>query len=300
VNTGPALGAIAAQAARRFAGRTCLSFAGRHWTFAQFDAQVAVLSSALASRLPAGARVGLFTSNCPEYLFLQFALERAGLVRVPLNAKFTTHDVSLVLEDCGADALFFDTVTADRAAEASLRIPGLWCCEVAGGGESNGATWSELTDPAGAGSAMRAVGPDDICSINYTSGTSGKPKGVVLTHRNWSAMYRNMLVDRDIRGDDVVAHIGPLTHSSGTYFMPWFLRGARNVLVEGGTVERLLETIPAERVTTFTCVPTVLTRIVNHPDIDRIDLSRLRAIGYGAEPSLSTRWKRRCTASDPS
>ena len=284
MNAGPPLGAIAAQAARKFANRRCLSHAGRHWTFAELNAQVEVLARALVARLPPGARVGLFIANRPEYVFLQLALERAGLVRVPLNSRFTTHEASVILEDCGAEALFFDSVTRDRAAETSRRIPGLWCCQVDGRDATHGASWSELTGIARGGSAGRSVAIDDICSINYTSGTSGKPKGVVLTHRNWSAMVRNMLVDRDILGDDVVGHIGPLTHSSGAYFLPWFLRGACNVIVEGGTVDSLLATIPRERVTAFTCVPTVLTRIVNHPDIDSFDLSSLRAIGYGAEP----------------
>jgi acyl-CoA synthetase (AMP-forming)/AMP-acid ligase II len=125
---------------------------------------------------------------------------------------------------------------------------------------------------------------DDLCSINYTSGTSGRPKGAMLTHRNWAALYRNMLIDRDIRGEDVLAHVGPLTHSSGTYFVPWFLRGATSVVVEGGTVDGLLAAIERHRVTVFTCVPTVLTRIVNHPELERFDLASLRAIGYGAEP----------------
>ena len=284
MSAGPSLGALAAQAVRKFAHRRCLAHAGREWTFAELDAQVEVLSAALAARLPAGARVGLFLSNRAEYVFLQLALERSGLVRVPLNSRFTAHEVGVILEDCGADVLFFDSVTGDRVAEASRRLPALWCCQVDGSNAANGATWSELTSAARSGAIARSVAIDDMCSINYTSGTSGKPKGVVLTHRNWSAMYRNMLVDRDIRSDDVVGHVGPLTHAAGTYFLPWFLRGACNVIVEGGTVDSLLATIPRERVTVFTCVPTVLTRIVNHPDIDRFDLSSLRAIGYGAEP----------------
>ncbi|MFH1603785.1 MAG: AMP-binding protein [Pseudomonadota bacterium] len=284
MNAGPSLGALAVQAVRKFAHRRCLAHAGREWTFAEIDAQVEVLSMALAASLPPGAHVGLFLSNRAEYILLQLALERAGLVRVPLNSRFTVHEVGVILEDCGAEALFFDSVTRDRAAETSLRLPGLWCCQVDGSETANGAPWSELTSAARNSGAARSVAIDDICSINYTSGTSGKPKGVVLTHRNWSAMYRNMLVDRDIRGDDVVAHIGPLTHASGTYFLPWFLQGACNVIVEGGTVDSLLATITRERVTVFTCVPTVLTRIVNHPDLDSFDLTSLRAIGYGAEP----------------
>lgn len=283
MNAGPPLGVLAAQAARKFAHRRCLVHAGRVWTFAEIDEQVELLSMALAARLPLGARVGLFLANRPEYILLQLALERAGLVRVPLNSRFTTHELGVILEDCGADALFFDSVTRDRADEASLRLPRLWCCQVDGSDAANGATWSVLAAGPRSGGASRSVAIDDICSINYTSGTSGKPKGVVLTHRNWLAMYRNMLVDREVRGDDSFGHIGPLSHASGAYFLAWFLRGACNVIVEGGTVDSLLATIPRERVTVFHCVPTVLTRIVNHPDIGNFDLTSLREVSYGAE-----------------
>lgn len=280
----PSLGALSASTFRKFADRNCLSCAGRHWSFAQVDAIVEALSVAFIARFAVGSRVGLFMTNRPEYIFLQLALERAGLARVPLNARFTTLEACLILEDCGADALFFDSFTSDCTSGVTLRMPKLWCCQVDNDHVANGESWSELCRTTSGNDERRSVAPDDICSINYTSGTSGKPKGVVLTHRNWAAMYKNMLVDRDIRGDDVLAHIGPLTHASGAYFLAWFLRGARNVIVEGGTIDSLLETIARERVTVFTCVPTVLTRIVNHADIDRYDLSSLRAVGYGAEP----------------
>ena len=283
MTAGPALGAIARQAARKFAHRPCLSHSGKHWTFAEVDAIVEALASSLATRLPKGARVGLFLANRPEYVFLQLALERAGLVRVPLNARFTAHEVGVILEDCNASALFFDAGTSDRANDVSRRLPDLWWCPVDGSDAVNGPAWMRLLDGS-CRAAAHTVGIDGLCSINYTSGTSGKPKGVMLTHRNWAAVYRNMLIDRDIRGDDVLGHIGPLTHASGAYFLPWFLRGARNVIVEGGSIDGLLDAIPRERVTVFTCVPTALTRIVNHPEIDRFDLRSLRAIGYGAEP----------------
>jgi len=280
----PSLGALTAQAAKRFARSDCLSYAGKRWTYAEVDGIVCSLAVHLSSLLPRGARVGLFMANRPEYIFLQLALERAGLVRVPLNARFTVHEAVAILENCEATALFFDSFTSPRASDVSRRMPTLWCCQVDGEDAVNGKSWSKLRQENASSRVAWQTALDDICSINYTSGTSGKPKGVVLTHRNWSAMYRNMLIDRDIRRDDVLAHIGPLTHASGAYFLAWFFRGACNVIVEGGTVDGLMEAIPRERVTVFTCVPTVLTRIVNHTDIDRNDLSSLRAIGYGAEP----------------
>jgi acyl-CoA synthetase (AMP-forming)/AMP-acid ligase II len=280
---GAPLGALAAQAARKFAARPCLVYGERRWSYAEVDAIAEALTAALMRQLSAGARVGLFMSNRPEFVFLQLALERAGMVRVPLNARSTAHEVAMILEDCGAEALFFDAVTSERAAEAAGRFPHLWLCQADREDASNGPRWSQLVSHS-EGRRAAGVGADEVCSINYTSGTSGKPKGVVLTHRNWAAMYRNMLVDRDIRGDDVFVHVGPLTHSSGAYFLAWFLRGACNVLVEGSGLDAMLHTIAREKATVFTCVPTVLTRMVNHPDIERLDLASLRAIGYGAEP----------------
>jgi acyl-CoA synthetase (AMP-forming)/AMP-acid ligase II len=271
--------ALMSQAARRHAGRVALRHGERAWSFAEFDAAADRIASGLARRLSPGARVALFMANCPEYLLLQCAIERAGLVRVPVNGRSTAHELDTIIADCEPEALFYDASTADRLVGGPF-----WCTRVdaheARGGPAFAVLDSSVADPA----LLNNASLDDLASINYTSGTSGRPKGAMLTHRNWAALYRNMLIDRDIRGDDVLAHIGPLTHSSGTYFVPWFLRGAASVVVEGGSVENLLRAIDRRRVTVFTCVPTVLTRIVNHSALERHDLSSLRAIGYGAEP----------------
>lgn len=277
----PTLAELMSRAARRFAERTALIAGERHWSFREFDAIVSVLSDHLARRLPPGARVGLFMANRPEYLMLQAAIERAALVRVPLNARLTGVEAAAILDDCGAAAVFHDAETAALLP----RDRSLWLCPVEGGIASGGPDFAALLRPLDDRAEFPArlpPAPGDLASINYTSGSSGRPKGVMLEHRHWLAVTRNMLIDRDMRGTDVVAHIGPLTHASGTYFAPWFLRGATSVLVAG--VEGLLDAIPTLGVTAFTCVPTVLTRIVNHPQLDRIDTASLRFIGYGAEP----------------
>ena len=276
---GSTVGRLMSQAARRFGPRPALIFGELSWTFAEFETIASRLAAGLATRLSPGSRVALMMRNCPEYLFLQSAIERAGLVRVPVNALATAHDVASIDRDCAPGAFFHD---AAAAGHAPLR-DGLWRVPVDGGPASGGPSYAELL---AADHAFVGEGPglDDLASINYTSGSSGRPKGVMLTHRNWAAVYRNMLVDRDIRANDSIAHIGPLTHASGTYFVPWFLRGAASVLIEGGSIDGLLETIERHRVTVFTCVPTVLTRVVNHARVRDFDLSSLRMIGYGAEP----------------
>jgi len=274
--------ALMRQAARRHAARVALRQGERTWTFALFDETVDRLASGLAARLPHGARVALFMTNRAEYVLLQCAIERAGLVRVPVNARSTAYELGMMIADCEPRAVFYDAATADRVDPAAQAA--LWCARVDAEVAANGPCFSELSGADIERGLLDRASLDDLASINYTSGTSGRPKGAMLTHRNWAAVYRNMLIDRDIRGDDILAHIGPLTHASGTYFVPWFLRGATSLIVEGGTVDGLLADIERHRVTVFTCVPTVLTRIVNHPALERFDLSSLRMIGYGAEP----------------
>ena len=284
--SGAPVSVFTAQAARRFASHTALIYGRQRWSFAEFDAVVDRLASGLAAQLPAGERACVFLSNRPECVFLQAALERAGIVRIPVNARLTAHEVAGIVADSEAAVLFYDATTADRLGplkEAESARP-LWLCAVDSDATVNGPTYADLLESQVTPDRLHRAGSEDLCSINYTSGSSGRPKGVMLTHRNWMAVYRNMLIDRDIRGDDIVAHIGPLSHASGTYFMPWFLRGATNVIVEAGGIENLLQAIQNLGVSVFTCVPTVLTRIVNHPDIDSYDLRTLRAIGYGAEP----------------
>ncbi len=276
-------GVLMGQAARRHAGRVALRHGERVWTFEAFDASVCRLASGLARRLQPGTRVAVFMANCAEYLLLQCAIERAGLVRVPLNSRSTPIELGVIAADCTPEALFHDGAGAAAVAGLQSDFPGLWTAQV-GGAARGGPGYAELE----AGPVERALldraTPDQLCSINYTSGTSGQPKGAMLSHRNWAAVCRNMLIDRDIRADDVVAHIGPLSHSSGTYFTPWFLRGATQIVIEGATVDGLLEAIARHRVTAFTCVPTVLTRIVNHPRLAGCEMGSLRTIGYGAEP----------------
>ncbi len=233
------------------------------------------MARTLAARYAPGGRVVLFMRNCIAFVVLQLACERAGLVRVPVNRLYTGGELDRIVGSAEPVALFHDAETAARVAQLTHR-DGLWSCCV----ESD--SWTALlADPALA--PLPDVGPDTLCSLNFTSGTTGQPKGVMMSHANWASVYTNMLVDRDLRSDDRFLHIGPLTHASGAYIAPNLLRGAENILVDMNTPADLFDAIERHRATVFSCVPTVLTRIVaDDASLDR-DVSSLRRVIYGAE-----------------
>lgn len=259
-------------AAARWPERLALVDGERRWSFAAFLTAVEALAAGFRRRgLAPGDRVALWMHNCAEMLLGSLALEAAGLVRVPLNARYTQVEVAAVLRDCEPGLLLVDSA---HAGEAPDGVPNL----VIGSPD-----WHALQRAPVY--ALPPPSPDDLCSLNYTSGSTGAAKGVMLTHRHWSAVYRNLLLDRDIRADDRLVHVGPLSHASGAYFLPWFLKGGASLISPPGRgVEGLLDTIEEHQATVFTCVPTLLTRLLRHGDLDRRNLQSLRQIGYGAEP----------------
>lgn len=287
------LGFLLATTARRMQDKVCLIDTNYRVGFREFNSRVNRIAHGLLNlRLAKGERIGLLMPNCHQYLEARCAVEKDGLVYVPLNTMLATQEQQYILNDAEVAAMICDITFLDRILGLRPRIPSLrliLCVGAAQAGREDRENGLYDFDAVQATGSTEEPGvevvPDDLCSLNYTSGTTGKPKGAMLTHGNWINVSRNMLVDRDIREDDIVAHIGPLTHASGAYFMPYFLRGATNVIVPGGfDIPNLFATIERERVTAFTCVPTMLIRMLGHPALGNHDLSSLRNIGYGASP----------------
>ncbi|MDS1140074.1 AMP-binding protein [Pusillimonas sp. SM2304] len=266
------------QAARRHGNRIAIVDGDRQWTYLEFEQLVDQLASGLADTFPAGSRIAVMMTNRAEAIMLQFALERANLVRVPVNFRYTAHELAKLATHCSAAAVLHDGPCALVVQSAKLD-PATRKIQV----DDHNAAWMQLRNHKVTPQRLHLATPDTLASINYTSGSTGAPKGVMLSHGNWAAVYRNMLIDRGLRADDVVAYVGPLTHSSGSYLAPWYWCGARNVIVTPSTPARLLDLIEQEHVTAFTCVPTFLTKLLAQPGIAQRDLSSLRLVGYGAE-----------------
>lgn len=263
------------EAALRFGAKPAIVRGRASLSFAAFREKSHALAQRLVRETSPGDRILLFMENSIEFLLATHACERAGLIRVPINARLTSVELRHILAHCQPRFAFIDHTTRARFETA------LEGCETSPTIIDARAIQNQPRDDSGA--SLPSVPEFAIASISYTSGTTGKPKGVVLTHGNWLAVWKNMLVDRDIRERDRLGHVGPLTHASGAYAMPFWIRGATSVIIDHTSADDIVKGIQHHQITVLSCVPTMIARLLDCATIDRVDLSTLRKIFFGAE-----------------
>jgi long-chain acyl-CoA synthetase len=228
-------------------------------------------------RLAPGDRVALFMANSPAYVELTWAAWWAGLALVPINAKLHPKEAAYILEHSGARACFVD----DAHAQAlGTDLPGL---ERVISVES-----AEYRALAGDGVLPLAdAAPDDLAWLFYTSGTTGRPKGVMLTHRNLLAMTLCYFADVDAIGrGDAIVHAAPMSHGSGIYGPPHVAAAALQVIPESGGFEPAEIFALARRWpgTALFAAPTMVKRLVDHARVAQPPLEGLKTVVYGGGP----------------
>ncbi|HYE40056.1 MAG TPA: AMP-binding protein [Ramlibacter sp.] len=226
-----------------------------------------------AQGLAAGDRVLVFMRNHPAYLELVYGCWWAGLAVVPVNAKLHLREAQWIAEHAQARWAF---VTADVGA--GLQVPGR-CVDV------ETPEYEALFD--GAALELQHRAPGDLAWLFYTSGTTGKPKGVMLTHRNLLAMGLTYFADVDaVDARDAIVYGPPMSHGAGLYAIPHVIAGARHVVPASGGFE------PAEifalardmgRLAMF-AAPTIVKRLVDHAEAHGLDGTGFKTIVYGGAP----------------
>jgi long-chain acyl-CoA synthetase len=268
---------LLARSARTFPGRPALALGDR--TVAGY-AVLARRCGALAANLRAtlglapGDRVGIFAANCPEYVELVWAAWWAGLPVVPINAKLHAKEAEYILEHSGARVCF---VTPDLAGT----VPALERVIVLGDDE-----YRRLAAGDAAPDVAPAA-PDDLAWLFYTSGTTGRPKGVMITHRNLLAMTLCYFADVDEIGPgDCVLHAAPLSHGSGLYGLPHVARAVKQVLPASGGFDaaEVFDLARGHRGVAMFAAPTMVKRLVDEARRGKPPLDGLKTIVYGGGP----------------
>jgi fatty-acyl-CoA synthase len=265
--------------------RTAIVFGDQTLTFTEVDR----LSSQIAHALhAAGAvphtRVALLLNNGLHSVPLDFACVKAGINRVPLNSRLSLAEHARMLAETGSTHLVFGPDLAERAAALREAVPGLACMGM--GAALEGA--ADLLAQAGSHpTEAPAFTPshDDVVLTLFTSGTTGTLKAAQHTQASYAAICRNVLLNLlPAAPDDAMLHAASLIHASGVFVLPFWLRGARTVILPGFEPGLFLRTLQAERITAINLVPTMLQMLFEHPDVAATDVSALRYVIYGASP----------------
>ena len=261
-----------------------------HLSYRDLWRKVAVMSTHLRVRfgLQRGDRVAFAMTNCVESVEVMYAIWHARLSAVPMNAKLHAKEFAFILENSGAKLCFVTPDLAATIAEAAREAPVL----------------KEIVDTTTRPYSFMAVGdpspiadcePTDLAWLFYTSGTTGRPKGAMLTHRNLLAMTLNYYadVDRPVPGGSIV-HAAPISHGSGLWNFPMLARGSVQVFPESGhyDVPETVELMNRWPDCSIFLAPTMVKRLVEHGSVSELKPGALRLITYGGAPMYVSDLKR--------
>ncbi len=280
---------IFTQAVDRHPEREALVSGDRRWTYAQWNARINRLSHALAALgVRPLDRVALYLNTDEASATTYFACQKLGAVAVPLNFRLAPAEVAHILRDSGARILVYTGALVDRVLAATHELHSVHDFIQVGAAseslppghhayEALAESGQDATEP------ICHIAPEHLSSLVYTSGTTGRPKGVMHTHANDVAIAMNCALEYSLTPSDRALHIAPLYHVGGmqAFFLPHVLVGGTNVIESRYEAGRTLAALQRERITTLFAVPAQIQEMLFHPQFREFDVSSLRMITTG-------------------
>ncbi|MGW5376640.1 acyl-CoA synthetase [Nocardia sp. NPDC003999] len=264
--------------------RVAVGYRGKEWTYRQLHERVLRLAHGLRDLgVQRGDRVAYLGPNHPAFLEMLFATGTLGAVFVPVNMRLAGPELGAHLDDSGACVLVYSPEQAAvvQQMRGQLTISTLVALD---------SDYEPMLARSPAEPIDEPVSLNDPCVIMYTSGTSGRTKGAVLTHGNimWNSI--NVLVDADLASDEVALVVAPLYHTASLNMtcLPTLLKGGRVLLESAFDPERALNLIAAQRVTFMFAVPAMFHAIASSAQWPTADLSSLRTLVCGGAPVPDT------------
>ena len=238
----------------------------------------------------AGDRVSILDGNSHAFLEAYFATAGIGAILNPINHRLSPGEVAAILDDAGSRWLLahvrFSELARDVARIGSPLEGVVW---IGGPAELELGQTAEYEQAVAAGArwplSRDPVQPDQVAQLYYTSGTTGRPKGVMLTHRNVCLHALAAVAELKLSEDDVWGHFAPMFHLAdawATFAITWV--GGRHAMLAGFGAEQALEMIQRDRITLTNLIPTMLNLMVKHPRVDGFDHSSLRLLLSGGAP----------------
>ncbi|MBA8824974.1 fatty-acyl-CoA synthase/long-chain acyl-CoA synthetase [Saccharopolyspora lacisalsi] len=285
-----------ARHARTIPDDVALRFRGDGRTYRELDERVTRLANSLRQRgAGPGDRIAVLGLDGPEIVESYLACTRLGAICVPINFRLVTDEIAYVLSDSGAVAAVVDTATAEAMTEAREQLPAVENCLVIGASSDRSDTehsYEQALRQASSEPVDLFVDEHSPAFIMYTSGTTGRPKGAVLTHHNLLIHAFSSMAHLGTSEDDKVWLAAvPLFHIAGlSGMLPSLLRGGSTVILPSGRFDptEVVDLLEHERVSSVFLVPAQWQAVCDVPGIARRDLSALHRISWGAAPAPTT------------
>ena len=271
-------------AAARLHGHRPLAICGDETrTYAEIEERTNRLANALlATGLAPGDRVGTWLENSVRCIELDFALAKAGLVRVSLNPRLTAREAEFILADADAKAFFHDASFDSGVAELRPAVPTLQTVIRIDVARTQYEAFVAQGDARAPGVRFDA---EHIYCLFYTSGTTGRPKGVMLSHRSILQVSYNLSMETGPweTGEKILL-MQPMSHGAGFFALPYVFKGGACVIMSQFNPAEVLRLAALHRIETIKLIPTMLQRILRVPGVENVQLPHLRAMIYGASP----------------
>jgi acyl-CoA synthetase (AMP-forming)/AMP-acid ligase II len=262
--------------------RIALHYRDRHITYRELRDRCYRLSNALIARLEAGERVAILAENCPEYVECYYGVPGAALALTLLNYRLSARELTYIIGNAEPAILVTEPKYLPTIRQIRADIPSVREVVLIGEEADDCTSYEALLAEGSDTEPSRRAKEDDLCWLLYTSGTTGLPKGAMLTHRNLMAGILNSMATLEVATDDVNLFTFPLYHVAG-FLMPLeHLYSHPVVLLRNFDPETLLANVQSYGVTSTAMAPTMVAMLLEDPNTDRYDVSSLRRLGYGA------------------
>lgn len=282
------IGKFFTNSAMTFPDNLAIAYGAQELSYKEANERINKLANALNELgIKKGDHVALIQYNTPSFLETVFACFKAGIAIVPINHRLHPAEVSYIIDNSEAVAIFLSEEFKEDIQSRRSETPKIKHYVCMSNPPPEMMNYEDLLKGKSSQYEEVEVTRDDVAWIFYTSGTTGRPKGAMLTHGNLLAMTMNYYADLSPLGpDDAILHGAPLSHGSGLYALPNIAKAAANVILESKSFEAkaVCETIEKRKITNMFMAPTMIKILITSPDIGKYDLSSLHTVTYGGAP----------------
>jgi acyl-CoA synthetase (AMP-forming)/AMP-acid ligase II len=279
-----------------FGKETALTYKDQSYTYNEMGEKANRIANAFQKMgLKKGDKVAFLMANCPEYVFCEIAVAKIGCVRVPLAVLLSSKDHIYMMNQAECTTIVYHESLAQRVKDMIPHLETVTQFICASEDPSvlikGHLHLQKLIHDHPPEVERVEIDPEELVGIYYTGGTTGKPKGVMLSHRAWVYTILIEMLDLGFGWNEVFLYPTPLTHAGGCLMLPVLLRKGRCVIIDHFDPTLFLETIQKEKVTMTFLVPTMIYVLLDYPDLKKYDTSSLRNVIYGASAIAPDRLK---------